>query len=875
MSRIRKYGGIGLLILLAVIGVQVGASFLVRTRRVRTFLIARLENAFGRPVQADNFAIQLLPVPELEIDGVTIGEDPAFGREYFLRAERMDARLRWMGLLRGRFHFGTMSLTRPSLILVRNAEGRWNLERWLPPAATKTASAGEGAGPQKTEESTHHLQTIEFDDGRINFKMSDEKRPFAFINVSGSVEQVSDGRWRLRLEAEPWRSGVQLQSTGTLLVVGDVAGTSARLQPARLQVHWGEASLADLFRLITGNDSGLRGEFALDGNASVGMQPASAENMGGEWRFQLQARATQLHRWDLTERSDNPKVNVNVKGLWNVAKNEARADELRVELPHSNLRGIATLLTASPVDWQAKFYSVNVQGEDLLAWCRAFHPGIDDQAQVEESISGNLAVSGWPLRWEKGAIVSEGGVLRVPGLTETRMEPFRASVQNGKFLAEGLRVRLGSDATLEQPKDHAVPAAEESLEFAVHHDSLARQGELKLNLHLADATPFFTLTSAFGSRLDQGWEYTGTASGLLAWNWGSGVKEARRSGAIELSKARLAIAGLNQPLKIDQSRLEWKDGRRSATITKAEAFGASWSGTIAEVSDASAAAESNSNWHFQLHADRLDAADLDRWFGPRARPNWLQRVMASLLGQSATAAKPSELLRRVSAEGGLSADTLTVEKIKLAKAHASVQFQDLQLRVSNATAQWAGGNVRGQLTAQFAPVPHYEVAAQVDRANLAQLPWPSRWAERWGGTASGAIALTTGGIGREGLLKNLSGQGDVKLNRIELRGWDVRASTESGVARTGTSRWTSGEGKFEIGEQEVRFPSIRLNGPQTETQVSGALGFDMSGHVTFLPGAEGKRGSKVTEASRELSLIGPLETPKAAVQTVSEETTRP
>ena len=85
-------------------------------------------------MQVGRFSVQILPIPELDVDAVTIGEDPAFGNEYFLRAEHMTARLRWLGLLRGHFEFGTMSFTRPSLILVRNADGHWNLEGWLPPA---------------------------------------------------------------------------------------------------------------------------------------------------------------------------------------------------------------------------------------------------------------------------------------------------------------------------------------------------------------------------------------------------------------------------------------------------------------------------------------------------------------------------------------------------------------------------------------------------------------------------------------------------------------------------------------------------------------------------------------------------------------------
>src|SRR5208282_2036033 len=239
MIRVRKYGRIALLVVALLVAVQVGVSFLVRTHRVRGYLIAHLESAFGRPVEVGRFSVGILPIPELDVDAVTIGEDPAFGHEYFLRAEHMAASFRWIGLLRGHFEFGTMSLTRPSLILVRNAEGRWNLEDWLPPVKAKPGDAGTFYGPQQPAEPTHHLEKIEFDEGRVNFKEGEEKRPFAFTSVSGSVEQVSPGRWQLRLEAQPWRSGVTLQSTGILQVRGDVAGTSARLQPARVHLHWG------------------------------------------------------------------------------------------------------------------------------------------------------------------------------------------------------------------------------------------------------------------------------------------------------------------------------------------------------------------------------------------------------------------------------------------------------------------------------------------------------------------------------------------------------------------------------------------------------------------------------------------------------------
>ena len=113
---------------------QFSVNLVLRTHRVRQAMIGHLERTFGRRVEVRSFSASLLPLPSLDADGISVGEDPAFGNEYFLRADRLSARLRLLGLLAGRFEFGTLSLDRPSLILVKSADGRWNLERWLPPS---------------------------------------------------------------------------------------------------------------------------------------------------------------------------------------------------------------------------------------------------------------------------------------------------------------------------------------------------------------------------------------------------------------------------------------------------------------------------------------------------------------------------------------------------------------------------------------------------------------------------------------------------------------------------------------------------------------------------------------------------------------------
>src|SRR5262249_6826000 len=214
VNRIRKWWKPVLALAVVAIVLQFGVSLMVRTARVRSYVIRQLEKSFGRPVEIRGLSASLFPTPQLDAYGISVGEDTSFGNEYFLRADRLSAALRWGGLLRGRFELGTLQLDRPSLILVRNDQGQWNLERWLPTAGS-TFRTGSGLNHPAALPPTHHLRKIEINDGRVNFKLAEDKLPFAFQQVDGTVEQTEAGRWRLDLEAQPWRSGIPLQLTGT------------------------------------------------------------------------------------------------------------------------------------------------------------------------------------------------------------------------------------------------------------------------------------------------------------------------------------------------------------------------------------------------------------------------------------------------------------------------------------------------------------------------------------------------------------------------------------------------------------------------------------------------------------------------------------
>ena len=864
----RKWWKLAVAIVVVLLVAQTGVSLLVHTERMHAYLTARLQQAFGRPIEVRSFSVQLLPAPRFVADQITVGEDPAFGNEYFLRADNLSASLRWSGILRGHFEFGTLSFSRPSLILVRNAQGRWNLERWLPPA--KPATIVNVYGPPAPVAPVNRLLRIEFDEGRVDFKNLDEKLAFAFTDVSGSVDQVSPGRWQLQLRAQPWRSGVVLQSAGTVSVQGDIAGTSARLQPARFTLHWGELSLADLFRLLRGRDAGVRGVVSLDGvlNSGTSADAASALAAAGVWSFSTTVRFSQIHRWDLGERNDNPRLNLRLDGHWNVSAGTVRADAIAVESPRSNLRGSANYVTGPSPAFDLHLDSAGVQASDLLAWYRAFNPGVDEGITAEEYFTGAATVRGWPMQLQDAAFSSNGGVVRVPALkVPIRVGPVRGGRERGTLAFGPVRIALdGSAREVLAPKKRRIAAVMQNAADLTFVDDLSsHSGSLSIEGQAQHAEEVLKAAAAFGRPINHGWELTGDVLAVTNWSW-KNFASPRWNGRILLSKSRVSVAGLNQPLDVQAGTLNWDDGLRSVDVTKVNGFGGSWTGTINERPSPEVA--TRSSWNFNLSTDRMNAGDLDRWVGPRARPSWLSRLLSSLLGSSSPSPAASELVRQVNADGVLTIGELTIEKLKLAQVRATGSLRNLHLEIGDAEAKWAGGAVRAQISAAFAPLPSYDITAHLDSVNLSQIPPPSRFAERFAGFASGDVHLATNGVGRGDLLQNLAGGGDLQLKNVEFRGWDVDASVADGAPHTGTSRWTTGRGTFTMRNREVSVATLVLESGSEQTSLQGTVNFARDADLTVQTSVANRRAARsfgLKEAGRVLKISGPLETPRVSV----------
>src|ERR1700674_724096 len=414
-----------------------GFSRALRASAARRYLIAHLAASFGRPVDVSWFDFSLLDGARIEAHFVSVSDDPHFGNEYFLRADTLTAGLGWTALLAGRFEFGSVSLSRPSLNLARDAGGHWNIERWLPPASQPAARPGfVGPLAPSREVQAARPYRIDVDGGRINFKQGDNKSPFALVDVSGRVEQNGAGRWQLDLQARPMRAGVGLQDIGTLRLRGSIAGTTARLQPAELNLTWRAASLADTLRLVRQKDYGMRGQLAVDLNARIAPQESSpirdADSGGAQWSISGVARLTGMHGWRLPERGTDPAANLSLEISWRLGEPRAEIRKLLVEMPASRLQGIGDLDWAHGLLAQLHIESSTLAFGDVLSWYRALQPDVAEDLRADCVLGLDWKLGGWPIQLQQGTITSVGGTLTAKSMpAPLQIGAVKASVSRG------------------------------------------------------------------------------------------------------------------------------------------------------------------------------------------------------------------------------------------------------------------------------------------------------------------------------------------------------------------------------------------------------------------------------------------------------------
>jgi AsmA-like protein len=787
-------------------------------------LSARLAASFGRPVEVAHFGFTLLGGPQFEADSVTVAEDPRFGQEYFLRAERLTARLRWAALLHGRMEFDRLSLSRPSLNLVRSAAGHWNVETWLPPAnAPKPHQLHRPSADLPAQASRIYIQA-----GRINFKKGAEKLSFALVDVAGSLSQRNAGRWSLDLQAHPMRAPVLLQTTGIFRLQGTIGGTSARLQPADLKLSWQGASLADAARLAAGTDYGLRGLLDADFTARIG-RPDDSE-FGGRWKIDGGLHVQAIHGWNLAARADNPALNVKLQAVWLPVEPHLTIEHWLAETPHSTLGGQAS------VEWSDGFYprvrllASRIGFPDLVNWSHAFFAGEPEDLDIAGRASVSAEFAGWPLRIESFSLDSDGASIRSGGaaLPPVRIGSVQLAWTHSSLVLAPVAVRLSSPSFTRAPR---VLQSETPSDGLFHMEGALgpiRTGDSlrdwPYKLTISGQTPRLqdlrAAIAAFGRQFPANWNVQGPASLQLVC---AGVLRHGASafrGQLDLRNTRVVSKAINQPILVSAATVEFSPGERRIQIDGAQALGGAWKGSLQRKAP-------NADWRFDLSADRVDIQELGPALGQS--PSLLYRFLpfaGQLVGASGLAPQTAAALARVNAQGHVRIDELAFATVRLESLDAAADLRRGTLTLSHAQAQLYGGRLSGDFRAELGSELHYSFRGQVDRTDLSALAGLTSTRDGFGGIGSGEVELSARGFGRQALLASLEGEGFLHIQDASLDLLDLPLEPAETTFRDLVGdRFRNSTVSFRVENAKIRVDPWLLAGRQRQLEILGEIDF--------------------------------------------------
>lgn len=836
---------------------DLGISLLINHTGLRRRFTAHLAASFGRPVKVGSYDFTLWTGPELEANSVVVTDDPKFGYEYFLRAESLTIRFRWQSLLRGHVELQTLSLSHPSLNLVRNPDGDWNLYEWLPkPASVQPANPGapsnpavrsNAIGPVRTNASVLRFRKIEIDGGRINFKEGDVKEPVAFIDVKGSVETESPGRWRMDLDATPMRAAIAVQQPGVIHLTGHVGGTSSRLRPAELELSWRDASITDVLRLAHSYDYGVHGTVALY---------LKARTDGGIWQLDGRTEFRQVHRWDLPLRADNPSFNFIAEGKFDPAASRLDISRAAIETPHSSVQASGRLewgvvngnSRGGTSGLRLEILSSGLDLNETLAWLRAFHAGVAEDLALAGWARLDASLRGWPPHIEDGSLSISQAELTGKELRA----PLHLGPATIRYDAKGLRL---------PPAEISVGGTEAALRVELSETFGAVPiSMLHVSGSVDEARDIFRIAKAFGRDISGGWDFGGPLHGDLRWQGARYPWRSDPAGNVtwgdETTGGTIRAAFFNQLIEGIRARADFKAGDRRVTLTGAEALGARWTGSFNRTRAAT-------EWQFALAADRLSASELDLWLNPRWRESFLDRMLPFLNPRAAAGTTPDNLR----ASGRLTVGEFSLGPFNARKLQGDLSIEGRRLEFANVTGQFSGGAIRGSLDAGFVSPPAYHVGLQFTNAELGALTASSPGlADIFSGTATGEVSFHARGANRADLATSLECLGTGHVSGAEIRGMNLAESVRAGERRAGNSAFHEAAGTFSCANRAIQFHPLRLMGVAGEIDAAGAVNFSegLNLRLEILPPAgAAPRGERLpAQRASAAQLTGTLTDPR-------------
>jgi hypothetical protein len=725
----------------------------VNVNRYRKRVAEAIGRSLGRDVTVSGIALKVLPRPGIVLSNFVVAENPSYGAEPMLRADTVTAFLRLTSLWRGRLEIGTLDLDTPSLNLVRRSDGRWNLEDLVERASQVTSAptteARPGARPR--------FPYVKASSGRINFKLGQVKKAFAFTEADFALWLESENQWGIRLDARPMRTDIDVHDTGTVKLDGHFQrAVSLRDTPVDFKFTFNGGPLGQLTKLIYGRDRGWRGN--VQSNASLTGTPNALA-------VTLDAQVNNFRRYDIAL-GEALRLLVHCTGTYSSPE-----DALRDLQCQSSVGAGVLEVRGNAQGWAGDAYDLSVSAEhipaaQIIAFARHakkdLPPDLTAAGEFEGAFSVRKPPGSIPV-WQGGGrtnlLALQSGVLKQDlqiGTVEIAIpSPAASAIPSRKRSSQRKAVPPPANPELRLVVKPfplplgAISPATASAAFDVERYSVDLKGEAEMArlLNIAKAlgvgTPGVGLAGIAQVDLD------------VAGTW-VGFAPPGTSGNVQLRSVTAELQGVAEPLLISSA---------TATLANQQVTIASFTAGFAKGPELSGSASfpvhctapESCVLHFDIRTEDASLARLNQL----VNPSYFNRPWYHLL---AIGQRHEDALLKLRASGHFFSSHFEVGTALANNVSASVELDAGKLRVRDLRADILGGHHSGTWTADFTVAPpSYSGAGDITQVSMAQLAtlMHDNWAV---GAVDAQYSLTMRGVTHANLRDSATGTADFTWN---------------------------------------------------------------------------------------------------------------
>jgi hypothetical protein len=787
MSRRMIWAGLLLLLLALVL------PPFINVKRYKSRAAEAISRALGRNVAVSDITLKLLPRPGLVLDNFVVADDPAFGAEPMLRADSVTAYLRLTSLWRGRLEIGTLDLDNPSLNLVRRQDGHWNVEELL----ERTSEVSPAPTTEFRPETRPRFPYVEASSGRINFKLGEVKKAFAFTDADFALWVQSENVWGIRLEARPVRTDVSINDTGTLKLDGRFQrAANLRDTPIYLRVNFSDGPLGQLTKLFYGRDRGWRGTVRVSS-----VMTGTPANLG----VTLDAQLDDFRRYDIAS-GEALRLRTHCTGTYSSVGDTL--SDVACESPVGT--GILKVRGSSQ-NWGADGYELGISGEQIpaervVAFARHAKKDLAPDLTATGEVDGVFTVrdpSGHAPQWSGGGQIKNlalhADVLKQDlelgqvefGIPDSKPAPVKR--KNAKHAVEAPPPPVGFELAV---KPFAVPLgapspATASAEFDMTNYQLHLSGAAELGrlLNVAQAVGIGTpgVGLAGSAQLDVG----------VAGAW-TGFAQPAPSGKLQVKTATAELQGVSEPLLVS-SAVAILENQQVKLTSFSSGFTKGGQLTGSASFPVHCTGPENCLLQFDVRAEDVSLARLNQLFNPAfSRQPWYHLL--------AMGRRHDDALMKLRAQGHFAIPRLELGTVTATNVNGSLELSSGELRIPELRADLLGGHQDGSWLADFvASPPRFMGNGVVSRVAMPQLA--SLMHDNWAtGTVDADFSVVLTGLTPASLRKNAGGTADFTWNNGVLRhvsldshGVPVAFSKFSGKVALQDGTFNVSDGKMQSG----------------------------------------------------------------------------